>query len=68
MPYGSVATESLSSIIEATARELLGHQTALAQVGDDHDERARDHVSPGHQRLARHRSTSGRARVGALIT
>ncbi len=48
LPDGSVAPESLSSIIEATARERLGHQTALAHAGDDHDEHARDH-EPHHR-------------------
>jgi NADH-quinone oxidoreductase subunit J len=37
LPDGSVAPESLSEIIEATARERLGHQTELAHAGDEHD-------------------------------
>jgi NADH-quinone oxidoreductase subunit J len=43
LPDGSVAPESLSSIIEATARERLGHATELAHAGDEHDRHARDH-------------------------
>ena len=43
LPDGSIAPESLSSIIEATARERLGHATELAHAGDDHDQHARDH-------------------------
>jgi NADH-quinone oxidoreductase subunit J len=43
LPDGSVAPESLSAIIEATARERLGHATELAHAGDEHDQHARDH-------------------------
>ncbi|HEY2192185.1 MAG TPA: NADH-quinone oxidoreductase subunit J [Actinomycetospora sp.] len=48
LPDGSVAPESLSSIIEATARERLGHATELAHAGDAHDQHARDH-EPHHE-------------------
>jgi NADH-quinone oxidoreductase subunit J len=51
LPDGSVAPESLSAIIEATARERLGHQSELAHAGDDHDQHARDH-EPHHDRPA----------------
>lgn len=43
LPDGSVAPESLSEIIEATARERLGHATELSRPGDAHDTSAHSH-------------------------
>ena len=48
LPDGSVAPESLSRIIEATARERLGHQTELAHAGDEHDTSAHSHGAHSH--------------------